>query len=414
MPQPQREWFEKDYYKVLGVASTATEDQIRRAYRKLAKQYHPDAHPGSEDRFKEISAAYDVLGDGPKRKQYDEVRRLGPMAGAASGFGAPGGGGGGAGPGGAYTFSTDDLGDLFGNLFGRFRGGNGGANRASGGGGHERGADLEAELHLSFLDAANGVTTTLNITTEGVCSTCHGTGAAPGTSPVVCPRCSGRGVLDDNQGMFSFSRACPECAGRGMKVETPCPTCRGAGVASKPRQVKVRVPPGVADGQRIRLKGKGSAGRNGGPPGDLNVIVHVARHPLFGRRGTDLTLTVPVTFAEAVLGAEITVPTLEGSVILKLPPGTRSGRTFRVKNRGVAGPERGGRNSGRSDKRPEGASERNGALGDLLVTVEVAVPTRLSDAERQAVEALATAATESPRSHLLEFARGNEGASDGD
>ena len=397
-PQPQREWFEKDYYKVLGVASTATEDQIRRAYRKLAKQYHPDAHPGSEDRFKEVSAAYDVLGDAAKRKQYDEVRALGPMAGAGSGFGGPGGAGGGG-----FTFTTDDLGDVFGNLFGRFRTGNGGATRTTAAAGHQRGADLETELHLSFLDAVNGVTTTVNVTTEGVCSTCHGTGAAPGTSPVVCPRCAGRGVLDDNQGMFSFSRACPECAGRGMKVETPCPTCRGAGVELRPRQVKVRIPAGVADGQRIRLKGKGSPGRNGGPPGDLYVVTRVAHHPLFGRRGSDLTLAVPVTFAEAVLGAEISVPTLDGSVVLKLPPGTRSGRTFRVKKRGVPGPER-----------PPERGSRNGSLGDLLVTVEVAIPTRLSDAERQAVEALASASTESPRRHLQEFTRGvNEGATDG-
>jgi molecular chaperone DnaJ len=370
MATAQREWFEKDYYKALGVSETASEAEIRRAYRKLAKQYHPDAHPGSEDRFKEVSAAYEVLSDPGKRKEYDEVRRLGPMA--AGGF--PGGPRGAPGAGGNFTFTTDDIGDLFGNLFGRFRPGSERANA-----GPQRGADVETELHLSFLDAVQGVTTTVNVTGEATCRTCHGTGAAPGTSPVICPRCSGRGVIDDNQGFFSFSRTCPQCGGAGMFVESPCPTCGGSGVERRPRQVRVRIPAGVTDGQRIRLKGRGGAGRNGGPSGDLYVTVHVAPHSLFGRRGRDLTLTVPVTFAEAALGAEIAVPTLDGTVTVKVPPGTRSGRTLRVRKRGIQTP--------------------NGT-GDLLVTVEVAVPTNLSAAERQAIEALAAASTESPRSHL--------------
>ena len=379
----QTEWFEKDYYKALGVPETATEAEIRRAYRKLAKQHHPDAHPGSEERFKEISVAYDVLSDPAKRKEYDEIRRLGPMAGAFSGGRGPGAARGGGpsagGPGGSFTFSTDDLGDLLGGLFGRFRGngpGGGGSSTASG---PQRGTDLEAELHLSFSDAVNGVTTTVNVTSETTCHTCHGSGAAPGTSPVVCQQCGGRGVIDDNQGFFSLSRTCPRCAGRGMIVETPCPTCNGRGVELRPRQVKVRVPAGVDDGQRIRLKGMGGAGRNGGPPGDLYVVVRVTPHPLFGRKGRDLTLTVPVTFAEAALGADISVPTLDGSVVLKVPPGTRSGRTFRVRGRGI----------------PTGKG-----AGDLLVTVEVAVPTRLSPAEREAIEALAAANGDSPRAHL--------------
>jgi len=372
--QAQREWFEKDYYKVLGVPETATEKEIRRAYRKLAKEHHPDAQPGSEDRFKEISGAYDVLSDEAKRKEYDEVRRLGPMAGGAFG--------GGGGPGGSsFTFTTDDLGDLgdlFGNLFGGGRGR--GRSRAGGGPGPQRGADLEAELHLSFLDAVNGLTTTVNLTSEAPCHTCHGSGAAPGTSPVTCPECGGRGVLDDNQGLFSFSRACPRCGGRGTVVESPCPTCRGTGLERRPRQVKVRIPAGVDDGQRIRLKGRGGAGRNGGPPGDLYVIVHVTPHPLFKRKGRDLQLTVPVTFSEAALGGEIKVPTLDGGpVTLRIPAGTRSGRTFRVRGRGV----------------PKGKG-----VGDLLVTVEVAVPSKLSAAERDAVETLAEATTEDPRRHL--------------
>ena len=379
---PQREWFEKDYYKVLGVPQSATDTEVRRAYRKLAKQNHPDANPGKEERFKEISAAYDVLSDEAKRKEYDEVRRLGPMA---AGGGFPGGAGGPGQPGaGSFNFRADNIGDLFGDLLGRF-GGAAGAPGSQGARGRtatstaRRGEDVEAELHLSFLDALNGVTTTVNVTSEAPCSTCHGSGAAPGTTPVVCSRCGGRGVTAENQGLFSFSRACPQCGGRGMTVESPCPTCRGSGVEVRPRQVKVRVPAGVDDGQRIRVKGRGAPGATGAPPGDLWVTVRVAPHTVFGRKGRNLTLAVPITFAEAALGAPITVPTLDGTVQLRVPPGTRSGRTFRVKGRGVA--------------------DEKGA-GDLLVTVEVVVPTNLSSAEREAIEALASASTASPRAHL--------------
>ena len=362
---PQREWFEKDYYKVLGVADSATEKEVTRAYRKLAKQYHPDANPGAEERFKEISAAYDVLGDAAKRKEYDEVRRLGPV-------GNPFGGG--AGQGFSSTFHVDDLNDLLGGIFG----GRGG--RARGPAGPRRGDDLEAELHLSFLDAVHGITTTVNVTSDVACSTCGGTGAAPGTSPVICPACGGRGVRDDNQGLFSFSQPCRECGGTGMKVETPCRTCRGRGIERRPRQIKVRIPAGVEDGQRIRIKARGGAGANGGPPGDLYVTVRVASHPLFGRQGRNLTLTAPVSFPEAALGARITVPTLDKPVTLKIPAGTRSGRTFRVKGHGIPAAS---------------------GTGDLLVTVEVAVPQRLTDEEREAIEALASASKdESPRSHL--------------
>jgi molecular chaperone DnaJ len=386
MAQPQREWFDKDYYKVLGVSETATEAEIRRAYRKLAKENHPDANPGREERFKEISAAYDVLSEADKRKSYDEVRKMGPMAGA--GFGAPGGRGAQGAPGApgapgasGFSFGGDDLGGVFGDLFSRLRPNQGqGAGRAAGQAGPQRGADLEAELHLSFTDAVNGVTTSVNVTSEATCHTCHGSGAAPGTSPIVCPQCAGRGVLDENQGFFSFSRTCPRCGGRGMVVETPCPTCSGGGVELRPRQVKVRIPAGVNNDQRIRLKGRGSAGRNGGPPGDLYVKVRVAPHAIFGRKGNDLTIRVPITFPESTLGADIKVPTLnDAPVTVKIPSGTRSGRTFRVRNRGVT---------------------TSKGTGDLLVTVEVAVPTNLSTAEREAIEALAAASTESPRTHL--------------
>ena len=371
---PQREWFEKDYYKVLGVSESATKAEITKAYRKLARESHPDQHPGdtaAEDRFKEISAAYDVLGDEAKRKEYDEVRRMGPVGGM-------GGGGMGGQPGGFRFEDVGDLGDLFGGLFNRGRGG-GGGGRPRRGTGPQRGADLQSELHLTFEDAVAGVTTAVHLTSEAACSRCSGNGAEPGTSPLVCTNCGGRGVLDDNQGFFSFSQPCPTCQGRGTIVETPCTNCRGSGVEHRPREVKVRVPPGVQDGQRIRLKGRGGPGRNGGPTGDLHVIVHVGAHSLFGRSGDDLTLTVPVTYAEAALGADIEVPTLDEPVKIRVPAGTKSGKVFRVGGKGVS---------------------RNGKTGSLLVTIEVAVPAKLSRDERKAIEALASLETESPRKHL--------------
>jgi molecular chaperone DnaJ len=376
---PQREWFEKDYYRVLGVSDTASQKDIRGAFRKLSRQYHPDANPddkAAEERFKEVSAAYDVVGDPEKRKEYDEVRKLGPVGGM---FGGPGASGPGAG---GFRFEdVGDLGDVLGGLFGRGRrrGSPAGAGGTRGTGPH-RGQDLESELHLAFEDAVHGLTTTVHLTSEAACSTCHGTGARPGTTPRTCPMCEGRGVIDDNQGFFSFSSPCPECAGRGYTIDEPCPTCRGTGIEHRPREVKVRIPAGVGDGQRIRLRGRGGPGRNGGPAGDLYVTVRVKPHPLFGRRGNDLTITVPITFPEAALGADVVVPTLDGgSVKVRIPAGTRSGRTFRVRGKGVAARRK---------------------TGDMLVTVEVAVPQKLSAEERRAVEALAAANGASPRAHL--------------
>jgi molecular chaperone DnaJ len=353
---PQREWFEKDYYKTLGVSSTATAKEITSAYRKLAKKHHPDTNPGHEETFKEITAAYDVLGDAERRKEYDEVRAAGPATSGFPGFGAGGG---------TYqTADMGDLGDLFGGLFGRGRRGGSAAT------GPQRGADVETELHLSFEDAVNGVTTSVNVTTDARCHTCSGSGAAPGTHPVTCPRCGGSGTLQDNQGLFSLSQICPQCGGRGTIVTTPCPTCGGTGVEHRNRSVKVRIPGGVEDGQRIRVKGRGAAGRGNAPSGDLYVVVRVDRHGIFGRRGRNLTLSVPVSFTEATLGTTLTVPTLTDPVTLRVPPGTPSGRTFRVKGRGV----------------PAG---RKGTAGDLLVTVDVTVPDKLTDEQRTAVEGLA-------------------------
>ena len=381
---PQPEWFEKDFYKILGVAESATPKEITRAFRKLARELHPDANPGdqaAEERFKEVSAAYEVLGDEDKRKEYDQVRAMGPLGGMGFG-GAPGGGfSGGFGPGGGATFNFDasdlgGLGDLFGGLFNRGGGRRGGAR----GTGPQRGNDLEAELTMDFRDAARGLTTTLHLTSDAACRTCSGTGAKPGTAPATCPRCAGRGVLDDNQGLFSFSSPCPECNGRGSIIVDPCLTCAGSGVERRPRDVKVRIPAGVDDGQSIKLKGRGAPGRNGGPNGDLYVKVHVAPDPVFGRRGRNLTLRVPVSFAEAALGAELTVPTLDGGgVTLKVPPGTASGRTLRVKGRGI--------DAGKTS-------------GDLLVTIDVAVPATLTDEQRAAVEALARTLPPPSRAHL--------------
>ena len=364
MTQPQREWFEKDYYKILGVKEAATEKEITRAYRKLAKENHPDSHPGREEKFKEISGAYAVLSDAEKRKSYDEVRKMGPGAGGFAGGGFGGGGQGGAGGFSGFGGGGADLGDLLGGLFGGGRS----KGQARSGQGPRRGDDLESTLNLSFEEAVSGVTTTVTLVSDAPCATCNATGAAPGTTPVVCSNCGGKGVIDSNQGFFSFSQPCQACGGNGMRVEKPCPTCRGTGVERKPRNVKVRIPAGVDDGQRIRLKNRGGAGRNGGAPGDLYVVVRVSGHSMFGRRGSDVTLTVPITLVEATLGATIRVPTLDVPVSLKVPPGTKSGRVLRVRGKGAS---------------------TAGAEGDLLVTLDVQIPSQLTDDERKLFEQLA-------------------------
>ena len=366
----QHEWLESDFYKTLGVSKTASEKEITKAYRKLARKYHPDANPDdakAENRFKEISSAYEVIGDADTRAEYDETRRLGPAGGGLGGF--SGGGAGGGAP------FNGDIGDILGGLFGN-RGGGGRSQATSA----VKGDDLETHLHLSFDDAVAGVTTSVHLTSDAACSTCHGSGARPGTSPSTCSQCGGRGVLDDNQGFFSLSQPCPGCGGRGRVVSDPCTSCHGNGIERRPRQVKVRIPAGVKDAQRIRLKGRGGPGRHGGPSGDLYVVVEVAPHTLFDRKGKNLTITVPLSFAEASLGATVEVPTIDGgSVKLKVPAGTPTGKTFRVKGKGV---------------------DAKSGQGDLLVTIEVVVPPKLTDAQRTAIENLADLFPESPRAHL--------------
>lgn len=378
-----RDWVEKDFYKVLGVSKEATAEDIKRAYRKAAQENHPDANPGdsaAEERFKQISEAYAVLGNAEKKNEYDDVRRL-VESGGFTGFG-PGGAGGAGGFGGfgGQRVRVEDLNDIlggmggFGDLFGAAAGG--GASRRQG---PRRGANTTAELHLSFTDAVSGVTTSVSVRGESSCSRCGGNGAEPGTSITTCPTCRGTGSVSQNQGFFGFASPCAQCRGQGRIVETPCTTCKGSGRTLRTRTIKVKVPAGVKDGATIRLRGKGAPGVAGGPAGDLLVLVHVDRHEVFGRNGDDLTITVPVTYAEAALGTKIEVPTLDGTVTLKVPAGTQSGKTFRVRGRGIA--------NGRKN-------------GDLLVKVEVVVPKKLSRDEKKLLEQLAAYQEEDVRAHL--------------
>ncbi|MFW6772886.1 molecular chaperone DnaJ [Nocardioides sp. CPCC 205120] len=363
------DWATKDFYKVLGVGKDASADDIKKAYRKLARANHPDSNPGDtakHDRFKEVAEAYDVIGDPAKRKQYDEVRSM------PSGFG---GGFGGGGAGGFGGFDLSDLlrdragggagaggiGDMFGDIFG-------GGRRQQTRSRATKGADVESNATISFTDALEGVTISLRLSSEAACPTCNGTGGKPGTKPHVCVECEGAGyVVGSVGGAFSMNETCPVCHGRQLVYDESCPTCHGTGRGTSARTIQARIPAGVKDGQRIRLRGKGAPGENGGPAGDLFVTVKVSPHRLFGRRDDNLTLDVPVGFDELALGAEIKVPTLGGGpVTLRIPPGTPSGRTFRV--------------------RGKGARRADGTNGDLLATVQVQVPATLDAGAREAVE----------------------------
>jgi len=381
-----KDFLEKDYYKVLGVSKSAGSDDIKKAYRKLARKYHPDANKGdasAEERFKEISEAYNVLSDDKRRKEYDDARSL-----FGGGVRMPGSGGRGG-----YGF---DLGDLFG---GQTAGTGAGASGRlgdilggmfGGGGGRttqqqrpRRGTDAETEATLTFSDAVEGTTVALQLAGEGPCKTCMGTGAKAGTVPKVCPTCEGTGQGSRNLGTFAFSEPCKTCRGRGLVVDDPCTACMGSGRAMSTRTIQARIPAGVSDGQRVKIAGKGLPGERGGPAGDLYVRVHVQPHPVFGRSGHNLTVTVPVTFAEATLGAEIKVPTHHGMPVnFRIPPGTPNGRTFRVPGRGV--------------RRPDATK------GDLLVTVNVQVPTKVDGEAREALETYRKlTAGDDPRSELM-------------
>lgn len=360
------DWATKDFYAVLGVKKDASADEIKKAYRKLARDNHPDSNPGNteaEERFKAISEAYGVVGNADKRKQYDEQRTLFGQFKGGFGGGAGGGSyGGGSYGGGGVDF---DLGDILGGIFGN--GGRGGGRRRAPQ--PRRGDDLETEATITFRQAVEGATLPLRLTSDEPCATCHGTGAKPGTVPQVCSKCQGSGMQTGaSGGVFAMTEPCSQCRGRGLVVEHPCETCAGSGRAPSSRTINVRVPAGVKDGQRIKIKGKGGKGDTGAPAGDLFLVVHVEPDSLFGRKGDDLTITVPIEFDEAALGGSVKVPTLEGSTVtIKVPAGTPSGRTFRA--------------------RGKGATKRDGSRGDLRVTVEVHVPSTLDDAQRAAVEA---------------------------
>ncbi len=361
-----------ELYKTLGVKKDASEDEIKKAYRKLARQYHPDRNPGdkaAEEKFKEISAAHDVLSDPEKRKEYDAGPSFGPFGGAG---GNPFGAGGGAQSG---SFGAD-FGDIFSGLFNR----GGGRAQAR----QVRGRDLETEVRLDFDQAINGTQISVTVPKAERCETCHGSGAAPGTSPVTCPRCGGRGIDPQNQGFFSISQPCPQCGGSGEIIEDPCPTCGGSGLTQQNKRFKVNIPAGVKDGSRIRLAGKGEAGPRGGPNGDLYVTTRVAASPVFRRLDDgNLEVTVPITIPEAVSGGTIEVPTLDGTKKIKVAPGTKHGAIQRLRGEGA----------------PKGKGK---GRGDIRYRLEIEVPKDLDEEQRKAVDELATALNgHDPRADLL-------------
>lgn len=363
------DWAEKDFYKVLGVSKTASQDEIKKTYRKLAKEFHPDANPDNakaESRFKEVSEAYDVIGSDSSRKEYDEFREA-----VASGAYR------GAGPGGAgqYQSANFNFEDIFGDFGGMFAGG--GRNRV------RRGNDLETRVTISFADALQGVTTPLRITGDVVCASCKGSRAEAGSKVSTCQTCRGSGQIARNVGGFGIPQACNSCQGTGQKIEKPCRACQATGIVRDTKTVQIKIPRGVKDGAAIRLSGRGAAGPNGGPAGDLIVRISVTNHPVFGRKEDNLTVTVPITFTEATFGAQISVPVVTGgNVTLKIPAGTTSGKIFRIKGRGV--------------------TNSKGKQGDLLVTVELAIPTKLSKKAKAALENFAKETLEEdPREELL-------------
>jgi molecular chaperone DnaJ len=349
----------KDLYETLGVPKSASQDEIKKAYRKLARQYHPDANPGdasAEERFKEVQSAYDVLSDPEKRKQYDRF-------GSQNGRGGPGAGG--------FNFDgfdvsdLGDLGDIFGGLFGGRGRGAGAQQRQRG----QRGSDLEVEVRLSFDDSLKGVETTIPVQLETSCRECGGSGAKPGTAPTLCPECKGRGVVSESQGLFALSQPCPRCRGNGTVIEDPCPRCHGSGRERRTKRYTVKIPAGVKDGSRIRLRGKGEAGYGGAEAGDLYVVTRVEPSKVYTRRGDDLVVEVPVSYPDAALGSQLKVPTPDGEVTVKVKAGTEDGTLLRVKGKGAPKLKGSGR-------------------GDVLARVKLTVPKKLSKKQRELIEEL--------------------------
>jgi molecular chaperone DnaJ len=367
----------KDFYSVLGVSSTASQEEVKKAYRKLAKKFHPDANandPKAAERFKEISEANNVIGDPAKRKQYDEMRRLGAFDGG--GFGGFGGGrasrGGSRSTSGAESINFQDfdigglggLGDLFSSMFG-----GGEARQTSRQRGPERGQTVEASLDIPFRTAARGGKVPIDLEVSEECPTCHGNGAAPGASLKICPECNGRGVISFGQGGFAVNRPCPVCLGRGQVPTEKCPTCHGAGEVRARRKVLINVPPGVDTGSKIRLKGQGGKGTQNGPPGDLIITFNVLTDKFYRRDGLDVIATVPLNIAQATLGTKISVRTLDGKkVAIRIPPGTASGKRFRVRGQGI---------------------EKGDKKGDLIVEVSIQVPDKLSEEQERMMKEFA-------------------------
>ena len=374
-----------DYYKTLGVDKKASAEEIKKAYRKLARAYHPDRNPDdkqAEARFKEISQAHDVLGDPEKRKQYDSG--TGPFTTGAG----PGGGFGGFGN---FDFDGSSMGDILSNLFG----GSAGGRRVRSKPRSERGADLETQVSISFDQAVAGAQVPLQVPMQAPCPTCRGTGAKPGTTPSVCPRCEGRGIETQGQGMFSISQPCSRCGGAGTVIEDPCPTCHGAGAVRTVKRLRVNIPAGVRDGSRIRLAGKGEAGRNGGPPGDLYLITHVEPSPLFLRKGDNLEVEVPLSITEAIGGAEVKVPTLSGTKTLRVRPGTAHGTVQRLRGEG---PPKLGKGAGSQEH------------GDIHYRFVIDVPKDLSEEQQQALNVLSKTMDSNPREGLFENGAAAAGA----
>jgi len=357
----------RDYYTVLGLPRDASEEDIKKSYRKLAMKYHPDRNPddkSAEDKFKEAKEAYEVLCDARKRAAYDQFGHAGvdPSAGGRGFGGGPEGFGG----------FADAFGDIFGEIFGQGRGGRGN--------GVYRGADLRYKLELSLEEAAKGTEVKIRIPTMEECGTCHGNGAKPGTQPKQCPTCNGRGEVRVSQGFFSIQQTCPQCHGTGKVVPEPCPTCNGAGRLKKHKTLSVKIPAGVDQDDRIRLTGEGEAGLNGGPTGDLYVVVNLRPHPMFTREGADLHCEMPISFGTAALGGELEIPTLDGHATIKVPPETQSGQVFRLKNKGI---------------RPV----RGSVQGDLYCHVVVETPVKLTARQKELLREFESINDQDPEAH---------------